>query len=250
MYEVLSAKFTQHEDIQRILLSTDTALLVEHTGNDSYWGDGGDGNGKNRLGSLLMQVREELRETSPKSSNNNNSNNNINLTKQRTTSPESNDEEEEEEEDGSDSNDEVSSTGSENEDQNEPASEKEKEKEKDIDLEIEQIYQPPLLISSVPLHVQLLQEQAAQRLARNTKKQAKEEKKKRAGRTKAQRKRSIFVDCEGNSTMERSNETKGIATTMNIFIFIIYTRYNNWMKIQISNSNIYSSNRSCKIGWR
>ncbi len=37
------------------------AELVEHTANDAYWGDGGDGNGKNRLGSLLMKVREELR---------------------------------------------------------------------------------------------------------------------------------------------------------------------------------------------
>ena len=38
------------------------ALLVEHTVNDHYWGDGGDGSGKNRLGQLLMQVRDELRD--------------------------------------------------------------------------------------------------------------------------------------------------------------------------------------------
>ncbi|MFO0583815.1 MAG: LysR family transcriptional regulator [Anaeromyxobacter sp.] len=35
--------------------------VVEHTGNDRYWADGGDGAGKNRLGELLVQVREELR---------------------------------------------------------------------------------------------------------------------------------------------------------------------------------------------
>ena len=37
------------------------AKLVEHTTNDSYWGDGGDGRGRNMLGQLLMQVRDELR---------------------------------------------------------------------------------------------------------------------------------------------------------------------------------------------
>jgi hypothetical protein len=34
------------------------ALLVEHTASDSYWGDGGDGSGKNRLGHILMCVRD------------------------------------------------------------------------------------------------------------------------------------------------------------------------------------------------
>ena len=61
MLEALRAKFTQHEDLKAILLGTGDALLVEHTTNDSYWGDGGDGSGKNRLGQLLMKVREELR---------------------------------------------------------------------------------------------------------------------------------------------------------------------------------------------
>jgi ribA/ribD-fused uncharacterized protein len=61
MLEALRAKFTQHEDLKEILLGTGEALLVEHTANDSYWGDGGDGSGKNRLGRLLMQVRNELR---------------------------------------------------------------------------------------------------------------------------------------------------------------------------------------------
>jgi predicted NAD-dependent protein-ADP-ribosyltransferase YbiA (DUF1768 family) len=36
-------------------------VLVEHTARDSYWGDGGDGSGRNRLGHLLMQLRAELR---------------------------------------------------------------------------------------------------------------------------------------------------------------------------------------------
>jgi hypothetical protein len=53
-------KFTQHPHLRALLLSTGDALLVEHTENDSCWGDGGDGSGKNRLGQILMRVRDEL----------------------------------------------------------------------------------------------------------------------------------------------------------------------------------------------
>ena len=61
MLEAVRAKFTQHDDLKAILLSTGDAKLVEHTERDSYWGDGGDGSGKNRLGQILMEVRDELR---------------------------------------------------------------------------------------------------------------------------------------------------------------------------------------------
>ncbi len=61
MLDALRAKFTQHEELKAVLLGTGDAKLVEHTVNDSYWADGGDGSGKNRLGHLLMQVRAELR---------------------------------------------------------------------------------------------------------------------------------------------------------------------------------------------
>ena len=61
MYDVVLAKFLQHDDIQKILLSTGDAKLVEHTGKDRYWGDGGDGSGKNMLGQTLVRVREEIR---------------------------------------------------------------------------------------------------------------------------------------------------------------------------------------------
>ena len=62
MYEVVKAKFTQHLNLRSLLLSTDDAKLIEHTKNDNYWADGGDGSGKNMLGKILMRVREELRE--------------------------------------------------------------------------------------------------------------------------------------------------------------------------------------------
>ena len=61
MLEAVRAKFTQHDDLKAILLSTGDAKLVEHTERDSYWGDGGDGSGKNWLGQILMKVRAELR---------------------------------------------------------------------------------------------------------------------------------------------------------------------------------------------
>lgn len=61
MREAVRAKFTQHAELKELLLATGEALLVEHTTNDSYWGDGGDGSGKNMLGQILMMVRDELR---------------------------------------------------------------------------------------------------------------------------------------------------------------------------------------------
>ncbi len=60
MRTAVRAKFTQHEELKKLLLDTGDAILVEHTENDSYWGDGGDGSGKNMLGRILMQVRGEL----------------------------------------------------------------------------------------------------------------------------------------------------------------------------------------------
>lgn len=61
MRRAVLAKFTQHEELRELLLSTGDAKIVEHTEDDDYWGDGGDGSGKNMLGRILMQVREELR---------------------------------------------------------------------------------------------------------------------------------------------------------------------------------------------
>jgi ribA/ribD-fused uncharacterized protein len=61
MREAVLAKFTQHPRLRELLLSTGDATLVEHTVNDRYWGDGGDGSGKNTLGQILLSVREQLR---------------------------------------------------------------------------------------------------------------------------------------------------------------------------------------------
>jgi N-glycosidase YbiA len=61
MREALQAKFIQHPDLRALLLGTGDAELVEHTRNDRYWGDGGDGSGRNRLGQLLMDLRTKLK---------------------------------------------------------------------------------------------------------------------------------------------------------------------------------------------
>jgi len=60
MRDAVLAKFEQHPELADLLLSTGEAKLVEHTANDAYWGDGGDGGGRNMLGRILMQVRSQL----------------------------------------------------------------------------------------------------------------------------------------------------------------------------------------------
>ena len=66
MRAALGAKFEQHAGLRELLLSTGEAKLVEHTERDDYWGDGGDGSGRNVLGRLLMEVREGMRDSAGK----------------------------------------------------------------------------------------------------------------------------------------------------------------------------------------
>ena len=61
MLNALTCKFTQHASLGKKLSKTSDKWLVEHTANDSYWADGGDGTGQNKLGQFLMQVRRELK---------------------------------------------------------------------------------------------------------------------------------------------------------------------------------------------
>lgn len=61
MRKVLEAKFTQYDELMELLQNTGDSKLIEHTYNDSYWGDGGDGSGKNMLGILLMELRDKLK---------------------------------------------------------------------------------------------------------------------------------------------------------------------------------------------
>lgn len=64
MKHILLCKFTQHKDLQDLLLSTGNKRLVEVATVDNavnrLWGEV-NGKGKNKLGELLMEVREEIR---------------------------------------------------------------------------------------------------------------------------------------------------------------------------------------------
>jgi ribA/ribD-fused uncharacterized protein len=60
MLNGLLAKFFQHPNLKTELLKTENSVLIEDTPNDRYWGNGGDGSGKNRLGKLLMEVRDKI----------------------------------------------------------------------------------------------------------------------------------------------------------------------------------------------
>ncbi len=61
MQLALRKKFMTHPRLHERLLASGTAKLVERAPHDRYWGSGQDGTGLNRLGTLLMQVRRELR---------------------------------------------------------------------------------------------------------------------------------------------------------------------------------------------
>ena len=61
MLKALRVKFSEDMRLCKLLRDTGEKELIEHTSNDSYWGDGGNGTGQNKLGQLLMKVRTELR---------------------------------------------------------------------------------------------------------------------------------------------------------------------------------------------
>jgi hypothetical protein len=72
MHRIVSAKFRDNEDARRALLATGSQYLIEASKFDTCWGAGTDGTdrqlinalengrlpGKNRLGMILMSVRE------------------------------------------------------------------------------------------------------------------------------------------------------------------------------------------------
>lgn len=63
MRQVLRAKFTQHDDLREVLLSTGELRLVESATVDNpvnrLWGEV-NGQGKNMLGQMLMELRAQL----------------------------------------------------------------------------------------------------------------------------------------------------------------------------------------------
>lgn len=60
MRNAVLCKFETHADIRDILIATGEHDLVENAPGDYYWGCGQDGTGQNRLGKILMEVREKF----------------------------------------------------------------------------------------------------------------------------------------------------------------------------------------------
>lgn len=61
MGKAVLKKFQTHADIREILLGTGEEEIVENSPIDYYWGCGADGSGKNRLGIILMEIRQTIR---------------------------------------------------------------------------------------------------------------------------------------------------------------------------------------------
>jgi ribA/ribD-fused uncharacterized protein len=61
MKDALRAKFTQNPGLLSLLQGTGAKRLDNVAPADAYWGTGVRGRGRNRLGALLEEVREELR---------------------------------------------------------------------------------------------------------------------------------------------------------------------------------------------
>ncbi len=66
MYVILLEKFQSNKALAKKLLATGNAYIVEHSSRDYYWADGGDGRGFNKLGQMLMYVRQKLNGKKPK----------------------------------------------------------------------------------------------------------------------------------------------------------------------------------------
>ena len=61
MYRAVRCKFERHDELKVMLFATDDEELIESAPTDSYWGVGRDGTGQNKLGKILMRIRDELR---------------------------------------------------------------------------------------------------------------------------------------------------------------------------------------------
>jgi DNA-directed RNA polymerase II subunit RPB2 len=72
MMRALREKFSdRHPELKTLLLDTGNAILQEASPRDNYWGLGSRGTGQNKLGLMLMAVRDELRGGLPAESNGN-----------------------------------------------------------------------------------------------------------------------------------------------------------------------------------
>ncbi|MFA6524713.1 MAG: NADAR family protein [Patescibacteria group bacterium] len=59
MKEILTAKMRQHNDVREVLQRSSGRELIENSPVDSYWGCGKDGNGRNEVGKIWMEIRKD-----------------------------------------------------------------------------------------------------------------------------------------------------------------------------------------------
>lgn len=60
LYEILTEKVKQYEEVKKALLLTGDEEIVEDNPLDDFWGNGKDGKGQNHTGKILMKIRKEL----------------------------------------------------------------------------------------------------------------------------------------------------------------------------------------------
>lgn len=65
MQQAVAVKFVTHPALTEMLLATGDRQIVENAPMDYFWGCGADGSGQNRLGRILMDVRDTLRRSAP-----------------------------------------------------------------------------------------------------------------------------------------------------------------------------------------
>ncbi len=69
MERALRAKFQSHPDLRALLVSTQDEELIEDVAGDAFWGVGEDGRGLNKLGLLLVRLRDEFKLSETRSAN-------------------------------------------------------------------------------------------------------------------------------------------------------------------------------------
>ena len=62
MKNAVLKKFQTHKEIRDLLISTGDQEIIENSPIDYYWGCGKDGSGLNKLGKILQEVREILKQ--------------------------------------------------------------------------------------------------------------------------------------------------------------------------------------------
>ncbi len=63
MKEIVREKIVQHPYVKKKLLESGSRELIEDSPHDDFWGWGKNKDGKNQLGKIWMELREEIKKT-------------------------------------------------------------------------------------------------------------------------------------------------------------------------------------------